>query len=111
PPEAELLANLDRGRNDDPGLTLESGGSGRREFDDARFQDFLFPADGLSVNGPVTLVLWVATPEPDLTAIVRARIHDCNEFGFGCADVAVGESAIDFSGATGFAPLEISIPL
>jgi hypothetical protein len=114
PPEAEQLANLDRGRNADPGLTLESGGSGRREFDDARFQDFLTPADGMTIVGPISLTIWVAAPEaePGSSAVLRARIHDCNEFGFGCADVAAGEALVTWAAnSSRFEPIEIPIPL
>ncbi|MGF1668782.1 MAG: hypothetical protein ACFCVC_21165 [Acidimicrobiia bacterium] len=112
-PLSETITNLDRPRNDDPGLTLESGGVGRREFDDARYQDFLFRSGGATIIGTVTLSIWVAPaglaggPAADLTAMVA----DCNEFGFGCEELAAGSASIAWTDPIGFVPITVSIPL
>ncbi len=113
PPLSETIKNLDRPRNDDPGLTLESGGVGRREFDDARYQDFLTEVGGATIAGTVTLTLWIApaglTAGP--TSDLRALVADCNGFGFGCEELASGSASVAWTEPIGFVPVTVAISL
>jgi hypothetical protein len=112
-PLSDTVKNLDRPRNDDPGLTLESGGVGRREFDDARHQDFLFRSGGATIAGTATLTIWVAPAGlvAGPTADLRAMVADCNEFGFGCEELASGSAPVAWADPIGFVPVTVSIPL
>jgi hypothetical protein len=112
-PLAETIKNLDRPRNDDPGLTLESGGVGRREYDDARYQDFLSQAGEATVAGTATLTIWVAPAglAAGPSADVRALVADCNSFGFGCEELASGSAVVSWTDPIDFVPATVSIPL
>ncbi len=100
-PQWETVTNLDRHRNDDPGLTLQSGGIPVREPDDAKHQAFVFDASEHLMTGPATLVLWVASGNNPVGGEVVAHLLDCDSFGIQCevlgrgsADVAAGETGI-----------------
>ncbi len=105
-PQSETVTNLDRHRNDDPGLTLQSGGIAVRESDDAKHQAFVFDASEHLIAGPVTLVLWIASGNDLVGGEVVAHLLDCDSFGIQCevlgrgsTGVAAGEPGI-FSPAT-----------
>ena len=59
-PVAPSLGNFDPGRNATPGLLVEKGGSGVLEADPVKYQQWVGPSDGVSLDGAFNFVFWAA---------------------------------------------------
>lgn len=84
------LGNLDPARNDDPGLTVQKGGSGAGENDATKYQIWVSPAGEMSLSGPVSFTFWSAMKDftTDKGGVVRAYLLDCTPSGSGCSTIS-----------------------
>ena len=74
------LPNYDTDRNTDPGLTITASPQGLITDDPAAVQVWRFPASTTTLDGPVTLTLWIAPDGPlgPGPFLVRAGLFDCD---------------------------------
>ncbi len=85
-PTSTAIKNFDWLRNEDPGLTIQPGGTGWRETSPERRQDFMVDARGQRLSGAPTLTIWSAVDDLANAGSGALSLHllDCNRFGSGC---------------------------
>ncbi len=103
-PVAPSLPNHDPGRDAAQGLLVEKGGSGVLETDPVKYQQWVGPSAGMSLDGPFNLVFWGAMKNFSIgrRGVVQAFLLDCDPAGASCSEIAQGQVDImDWSGGWG----------
>lgn len=95
-PTSSSVANFDRLRNDDPGVTLKPGGSAQ-SGSSSKYQDFLYDPDGAHLSGGATVRVWSAVEEFDTagTGALEAFILDCSVWATDCELVTGGSTVVE----------------
>lgn len=103
-PVTVSLANHDPLRDTWPGLLVALGGDGIAETDPARYQQWIGPSTGATLNGPLSLVLWgsMRDHQPAARGVVEAFLLDCDPAGSDCILIAGNHRDVaDWSGGLG----------
>jgi hypothetical protein len=104
PPVAASLANHDPLRDSRPGLLVARGGDGIDESNPARYQQWIAPATGVTLDGPLSLVLWgsVRDHQSAIRGVVEAFLLGCDPSGADCTLIAENRRDVaDWSGGLG----------
>jgi hypothetical protein len=85
-PSSGSLANLDPGRDDAPGLLLQKSNKGAAETDSTKYQMWIAPPEGLSLDGPASFTFWSAMKDfsNEKKGEVNAYLLDCTPSGDNC---------------------------
>jgi HD-GYP domain-containing protein (c-di-GMP phosphodiesterase class II) len=96
PAQNPVLPNYDTDRNPDPGLTLVASPAMLLTTDPLGAQTWLFPASSTTVDGTVSLDLWIAPEGPPGPGQfeVRAGIFDCDADRTSCTRLVFDTQAI-----------------
>lgn len=107
-PLADLVVDLDRGRDPAPGLTLLPGGDPVREAADELHQDFGFDVSGHDLTGPARARLWIGAPEAGEATVV-AHLLDCDRYGVECVDLGGDSVTVAITEADRFVDAVLTI--
>jgi hypothetical protein len=103
-PTSSSLPNHDPDRDSAPGLLILRGGAGAAESDPDLHQQWVGPADGVSLDAPLALELWSAMRDfaTGRRGVIEAFLLDCDAFGADCSLLATGRrDVLDWSGGWG----------
>jgi len=86
-PTNSSVKNYDWLRNNDPGVTIRTGGSGWQETSISRYQDFAMSAGGTTIEGAPTLTIYSAVDdfENQNAGALNAYLLDCDRFTVNCS--------------------------
>ena len=89
-PSAAFLPNHDPARDSFPGLVIQKGGVGALETDPLKFQQWVGPSGGVTIDGPVEFRFWAAMKDfaTGKRGVVEAFLLDCDSGGSNCLLIA-----------------------
>lgn len=97
------------GDDDKPGRTLDDTDKGIAETNKDHYQQWEVPADALTIDGPSTLVIWIAAKDFDPAHTVSAQIFLLDCPGNPCTQLATATQGY-FTPGSGFAKLVMTFP-